>query len=209
MRHPKALAPYRPSLSMPLTQLSLDWRGRHKALTALRTVVSHHSSKYLYLNPTTSLLLSLQPTTAATTGIYHPSPFINSAHPQRPRWYSLLCPSEGRLYPHGPLGLCRHQKSPKNSSARTATVDKPRWSCVPREASKLMALILVAKKQLCKVRNCQQSTMRLRPSWSQPVANGLRWGGEGKGQHRITKRSINEAPVWGCGHFSWGRIQSP
>ena len=46
------------------------------------------------------------------------------------------CLSASRLYPHGPLGSCREQKSPKNSSARTASVDKPRWSCIPHEESK-------------------------------------------------------------------------
>ena len=35
--------------------------------------------------------------------------------------------------------------SPKNSSARTATVNKPRWSCVPREASKSMAFMFSAR----------------------------------------------------------------
>ena len=63
------------------------------------------------------------------------------------------------------FGLCRQQKSPKNSSERTATVDKARSGCDAREVSQSQPLgkaFLVAKKQLCKDRICRQCTMTSR-----------------------------------------------
>ena len=89
-----------------------------------------------------------------------------------------------------------------------------------------MGIILVARKQLCKDRNCQQCMMASRPLVKPasvnvliflPLDRGLRasrwttWGGVGMGQHRNgdLTRSVNRTPVWGCGNFSWGRIQSP
>ena len=101
---------------------------------------------------------------------FHPSSplfsstFIDNTRSQRPWWYSLPCLRAGRLYPHGPVGSCRQHKSPKNSSAWSASVNNARCGCVHREVSQSqMGIILVAKKQLCKDRNCQQTTMVLRP----------------------------------------------
>ena len=94
------------------------------------TLPTHHSiskedSFILFLLHTTIWHNNQQQPPSRTTWICHPSLFISNTHSQRPRWYALACLSAHRLYPHGPLGSCRQQISPKNSSVRSASVDKP------------------------------------------------------------------------------------
>ena len=149
--HQNSLAPHRrsqprghrcrPSRLMPPSQLFLNWRGSHKALT--------HQNKHYLTTPSQSSAPSSFLSTPAPHNNHNPSSssvfqtdkeefhpssstctFINLHRQHTPKGRGgipILASVAGRFYPHGPLGSCRHQKSPKNSSARSASVDNARW----------------------------------------------------------------------------------
>ena len=169
-----------PSLSKPAqppaqpqtlssTSPALQYQSQNaKFAVSVRTLPTHSpqtSTKHhirpptkIPSHPSTHHNNNQQQPPSRTTWIYHPSLIINNTHSQRPWWYSLPCLSVGRLYPHGPLGSCRQQKSPKNSSARTATVDKHDVvASIVKIASRKWPFLLSPKKRLCKVRNCRQA----------------------------------------------------
>ena len=143
----------------------------------------------LHTTTTTTTLTTLP---SRTTWIYHPSLFINNTHlPKAVVVIPFLASVQAGFYPHGPLGSWWQQKSPKNSSARTATVDKARWQSPPlvRLASVKRPLYFVSS---------------LIGNFEHPV--GRHGEGWEKGNTARRKRSENRAPVWGCGHFSWGPL---
>ena len=67
----------------------------------------------------------------------------------------------------------------------------------------------VTKKQLCKDRNCQQCTMASRPLVELASVNGLRWGGEGMGQHRNGEAVGKQSTYPGLQTLLLGAVQSP
>ena len=68
---------------------------------------------------------------------------------------------------------CRQQTPPRNSSAWSASVDKPRWSCVSHEASKSMAFFLSPRNSSARTASVDNARGQSRPLVELASVKGL------------------------------------